>query len=266
MEQLKSLARNPFNWIILAISIVLIYLFSGYIIKVVVSILLIVIAYWISKFTGPYMRRHALRNTIDDMITRRTNWDGTLKQANQMYEINKVSGYFMPYVCAIIFIVCIWTAKDDDTNSRKVNSHHEIETVDVEGAQDVINELSIDNSDEGAKIVDIKATDCNFNEGFPTPEYIYKGLLNPDTRNFDSFYLSLIKNGFEHVELQEYVKESTGSIYFEPGASQDVVYISLYYIEQREKFENSVSSYFKNIPNCSVDFSGDGTIIITVDY
>lgn len=270
MDRLKFLAKNPINWIILIAVAALLYFVGGIIIKILVSILILIVAYWISKFSGPYMKKRALRRTIDDMTTRRTNWDGTLKQANQMYEINKVSGYFMPYVFAIIFIIGVWTAKDDDTksvstkqNMESVGTNEPIENdvtqyEDHESSPQVVSNVGEDHNNQTISI--------QYRDNFPIPESIYTGLLNPDTRDFEKFYSSLKNNGFYYVELHEYCKDSIGSISFEPGSGQDVVYISIFEYDRREIFEKDAKDYFSSISNCDIDFSGDGTIVISYNF
>lgn len=277
MNNLRSVRKNPFIWLgIIAIAII-IYFFAGFIVKTVVSLLILCGAYWISKFTGPYMKKRALRNTIDDMVTKRTNWDGTLKSANQMYEINKVLGYIMPYLFAVILIFSIWTAKPDKVEK---NTPETIDSNEVIEPSDETYELSnevIEPSDETYELSneevpfngeenDQEISSQNFVEGFPTPGYIYTRLLNPETRDQDGFFASLLANEFTYVELMEYSKDSIGSIYYEPGTTQDIVFINIYEYDQRERYTYILNSFFSDIPNINVDYSGDGGIVVSYQH
>ena len=263
MNKFKSVIKNPFLWISILIISVVLYSGGGFIIKTIVSILLLWGAYWISKFTGPYMKKRALHRTLDDMITRRTNWDGTLKSANQMYEINKVIGYIMPFVVAIIGIFSIWTTKPDkiEKNTQKpVDSSEKIESINE--TYEATNEVVSFNGEENVQEISAQ----NFEEGFPTPEYINTCLLKPETRDIEDFFSSLLSKGFINVELMEYSKDSIGSIIFEPGTAQAVVFINIYELEQRERYINTLNRFFNNTPNINIDYSGDGGIVVSYQY
>lgn len=269
MKDIKSVIKKPMFWVVLVVASLIFYFIGGFVVKTIISVLLLGAAYLVSKFTGPYMRKRSLRRTIDDMVTRRTNWDGTLKQANQMYGINKVAGYFMPYIFAIVLIISIWTAKEDAAPS-KIEDIKKIESIEMDGHQELSGEAALAiNAEESAK-TDIAISDntnyIHFEEDFPTPEYIYMGLLNSDSRDMNSFFSNLIANGFMNVELLEYSKDSTGSISFESGSAQDMVYIQIYEYSKREQFEKALEEFFKDKNDCSIDYCGDGSIIITKDY
>lgn len=277
MNNLRSVLKNPFIWLgIIAIAII-IYFFGGFIVKTVVSILILCGAYWISKFTGPYMRKRALRRTIDDMVTRRTNWDGTLKSANQMYEFNKVAGYIMPYLFATIIIFGIWKAKPDKVEKNTQKTIDTNEVIEPSGEAYYMSNEVIEPSDETYDMSNEEASfnreendqeiySQNFQEGFPTPEYIYSGLLNPETRDQKKFFDSLLSNGFTYVELMEYSNDSIGSIYYEPGTTQDVVIINIYEYDQREGYTYILNRFFSDIPNINVDYSGDGGIVVSYQH
>ncbi len=105
----------------------------------------------------------------------------------------------------------------------------------------------------------------NFENGFPTPKYIYTTLLNPSTRDQDKFFKSLKANGFTYVELMEYSKKSIGTISFTPGSSQDAVFIFITNKTVRDKFTQDATKYFKTKRNCSFETSEE-SFTISYDY
>lgn len=266
MEQIKSFIKKPLNWVIIIAVGFILYFFGGIIVKIVLSVFSLWIAYWVSKFTGPYMNKTATRRTVDTLLSGRTNWDGSLKQAKQTYEINKIAGWFMPYLFAVIFIIGLWTTPEDKETTGTIITE-QIE--DSNGlTEDIISSNASDTeviqkSDSYAK--DNLNSTTNWENNFPTPEYIYTGLLNPQTRDQESFFADLIEHDFNYVELLEYTS-SVGSLSVNPGTAQDAVFINIYEYEERQLFERRLHTFFSDKANCTVDYSGDGTIIITYDY
>ncbi len=131
MKQITHFFKKPLNWVIIIVVGVILYFFGGIILKVIVSILSLWIAFWISKFTGPYMKKIAARRTIDALRL-------ALKQAEQIYEINKRIGWIMPYVFAIIFIVTLWTTHDDSEKMTNVATEEQFEDNDVSMCDNII--------------------------------------------------------------------------------------------------------------------------------
>ncbi len=267
MEQIKSFIKKPLNWVIIIVVGLILYFLGGIIVKIVVSAFSLWIAYWVSKFTSPYMNKTATRRTVDDLLSGKTNWDGSLKQAKQTYEINKIAGWFMPYLFAVIFIIGLWTTHED---KEKVTDAATVEKIENSNAS--TNDLITDNvSDvEIEQKSDSKAEEssdltANWDNNFPTPEYTYTGLLNPQTRDQEKFFADLIEHRFNCAEQFEYTNP-TGSLSFAPGTAQDAVFINIYEYTESQRLEKNLNTFFSDKTNCTVDYSGDGTIVITYDY
>lgn len=189
MGQIKSFVKKPLNWVIIIAVGLIFYFFGGIIVKIVLSVLSLWIAFWVSKFTGPYMNKTAARRTVDELLSGRTNWDGSLKQAKQTYEINKIAGWIMPYLFAVIFIIGLWTAEDKDKMTGAA-------TVDkIEDSNVSTNDMITDNvsyaeieQESDSKAEENPDLTANWDNNFPTPEYIYTGLLNSQTRDQEKFF------------------------------------------------------------------------------
>lgn len=267
MKQIKSFFKKPLNWVIIIAVGLILYFLGGIIVKFISSIFLLWIAYWISKFTGPYYKKTAARRTIDRILSGESKWNGTIRDFEIQYKINKIGGYVGPYLFAIILIISIWTTHEDKEKATDVAMVNTVE--DSNGSTNNITLADATNA-EIEQEMDSNAEDypdltANWNNKFPTPEYIYTGLLNPLTKDQGKFFTDLIEHDFNCVEQLEYTN-SAGSLLFEPGTAQDAVFINIYEYAERQQFEERLNTFFSDKTNCSVDYCGDGTIVITYDY
>lgn len=212
------------------------------------------------------MNKTAARRTVDELLSGRTNWDGSLKQARQIYEINKVSGWIMPYLFAVIFIIGLWTAEDKDkvTDTATVDKIEDSNVSTNDMITDNVSDVEIEQESDSTAEENPDLT-ANWDNNFPTPEYIYTGLLNPQTRDQEKFFADLIEHDFNCEEQLEYTNP-TGSLSFAPGAAQDAVFININEYVDRQRFEESLNTFFSDKTDCVVDYDGDGTIVITYDY
>lgn len=122
------------------------------------------------------------------------------------------------------------------------------------------------NEDKEVTFNNIKKPE-QFVDGFPTPEYTYTLLFDPNTRNHDNFFKSLQANGFKYVELLEYVNPNVGTISFMPGSGQDAVFITIHNKNLIEKIRKEFEAYFKQKSNCNVDTGfEDSKLTMTISY
>lgn len=109
----------------------------------------------------------------------------------------------------------------------------------------------------------------SYDNEFPTPEYIYRMLLDPCTRNQDEFFKNLKANGFKYIELMEYANPNVGTISYTPDSHQDSVFIIIHNKNKIDKLRSEFENFFKQKLNCSIDIGNEDnmlTMSISYDY
>ncbi|MDE6721075.1 MAG: zinc ribbon domain-containing protein [Bacteroidaceae bacterium] len=125
-------------------------------------------------------------------------------------------------------------------------------------------------SDDAEDYLDPSA---NWDNNFPTPEYIYTGLLNPQTSDEEEFFADLrehdfydVENGYGNVTEYRNVVGSLSLLYPYNAALLLSITITIYEDAERQRFEEKLNTFFSDKVDCTIDYRDDGSIIIAYDY
>lgn len=113
----------------------------------------------------------------------------------------------------------------------------------------------------------------NWDNNFPTPEYIYTGLLNPQTSDEEEFFADLrehdfydVENGYGNVTEYRNVVGSLSLLYPYNAALLLSITITIYEDAERQRFEEKLNIFFSDKVDCTIDYRDDGSITIAYDY
>lgn len=113
----------------------------------------------------------------------------------------------------------------------------------------------------------------NWDNNFPTPEYIYTGLLNPQTSDEEEFFADLrehdfydVENGYGNVTEYRNVVGSLSLLYPYNAALLLSITITIYEDAERQRFEEKLNTFFSDKVDCTIDYRDDGSITIAYDY